>query len=209
MKRCKYNEMIEDYLFNRMSEDKKIEFEEHYFNCPESFKQIEEKNMLISVIKKRGKEIFKEIEAPSKEKKSIPGFILSLLSTRQWVPITLSAVLITVIIIGIFPSLKSKAPRFFINDDLVRGESITLISPVFDIENVPNEFRWKSEGEGVEYQISIYNHKLIWRATTKDNFIVLPEDVKTRLVSGKQYSWQIKAFSPEGILIAVSSRVLN
>ena len=208
MKECKYKELIDDYLFNRLSEDKITEFEEHYFNCPECFELLQEKQLIISTIKARGKEIFKEIEAPVKVKKQLLESILTFLSPRQWVTVALSAALITVIIIGVIPSLKSKSPQFFINDDLVRGESITLISPVFDIQDVPNEFRWKSEGEGVEYQISIYNHELIWRATTKDNFITLPEEVKTRLVAGEQYSWQIKAFSPEGVLIAVSSRVL-
>jgi len=208
MKKCKYNELIEDYLFDRLPEDKKAEFEEHYFNCPDCFNQIKETDLLISTIKARGKEIFKEIEAPVKEKKSLLESILSFLSPRQWVTVALSAALITVIIVGVLPSLRSNPPQFFINEDLVRGESITLISPVFDIQDVPKEFRWKSEGEGVEYQISIYNHELIWRAATKDNFIVLPEEVKAKLIAGEQYSWQIKAFSPEGILIAVSSRVL-
>lgn len=208
MKKCKYNELIEDYLFDRLPEDKKAEFEEHYFNCPDCFNQIKETDLLISTIKARGKEIFKEIEAPVKEKKSLLESILSFLTPRQWVTIALSAALITVIIVGVLPSLRSNSPQFFINEDLVRGESITLISPVFDIQDVPKEFRWKSEGEGVEYQISIYNHELIWRAITTDNFIVLPEEVKAKLVAGEQYSWQIKAFSPEGILIAVSSRVL-
>jgi hypothetical protein len=208
MKECKYKELIDDYLFNRLSEDQKTEFEEHYFNCPECFKELQEKDLIISTIKAKGKEIFKEIEAPVKEKKSFLESVLSFLSPRQWVTVALSAALITVIIVGVLPSLKSKSPQFFINEDLVRGESITLISPVFNIQDVPNEFRWKSEGEDVEYQISIYNHELIWRATTKDNFIALPEEVKNRLVAGEQYSWQVKAFSPEGILIAVSSRVL-
>jgi hypothetical protein len=46
-----------------------------------------------------------------------------------------------------------------------------------------------------------------WSDTTKKNFVVLPEDIKKSLASGEKYSWQVKAFSTEGTLISVSSRV--
>ena len=82
-----------------------------------------------------------------------------------------------------------------------------MISPVITVEAFPSEFRWESLGEDVEYKIEIYNHNLVWSATTTDNHIDLPEEVKDRMVSGEKYSWQVKAFSKEGALIAVSSRV--
>ena len=75
---------------------------------------------------------------------------------------------------------------------------MSLISPVIDVQSIPSEFKWDNLGEGVEYKIYIYNSELLWTQTTKDNFIALPKDVKNRMEAGHHYSWEVKAFSPEG-----------
>ena len=120
-----------------------------------------------------------------------------------------SAALILVVAIGIIPNLKTTPPEFFINDDLVRGSSITLISPVINnLDQIPSEFRWQSLGDNVEYRLFIFHQEeLLWSTTTKDNFVTLSDDTKSLMVPDETYSWQVKAFSAEGTLIAVSSRV--
>ncbi len=92
-------------------------------------------------------------------------------------------------------------------EETVRGSSLTLISPVIDIGSVPAYFEWRALGTDVEYQVSIYNGKLLWKTTTRDSRLSLPDDVKAMMTTGTKYSWQVKAFSPQGTLIAVSSRV--
>jgi len=83
-----------------------------------------------------------------------------------------------------------------------------LISPVIDIRTVPTKFEWKDSGEDVEYKIYIYDDgEKLWATTTRDNFIVLPEKIRKRMTLGEKYSWEVKAFSPEGTLIAISSKV--
>ena len=63
-------------------------------------------------------------------------------------------------------------------------------------------------GEDVEYKIYIYdNGDKVWEEATKDNSIILPENIKKTFVSGKIYSWQVKAFSAEGTLVSLSSKV--
>jgi hypothetical protein len=59
----------------------------------------------------------------------------------------------------------------------------------------------------VEYKIFVYNSTLLWTETTKENRVAIPEEVKKLMTAGQKYSWQVKAFSPKGALIAVSSRV--
>lgn len=51
MRKCNYECLIDDYLFHRLTEDKEEKFENHYFNCPYCFKKMEERNVLISVVK--------------------------------------------------------------------------------------------------------------------------------------------------------------
>lgn len=209
MKRCEFENLIDNYLLNRLNEGEKEKFEEHYFNCSRCFAKMAERDDLISVIKHKGSEIFQDIYTAEETRRvSLAEKVLAVFSPRQWALAAASAAAVFLIIFfGVLPNMKTKSPQFFINEDLVRGGSITLISPVIDISAVPAEFRWKSLGEDIEYKIYIYNHELLWSSSTKDNFVLLPEEVKKRMIAGEKYSWQVKAFSPEGTLIAVSSRV--
>jgi hypothetical protein len=207
MRKCKNENLIDDYLTNRLVEEKREEFENHYFNCTPCFKKLEERNELISVVKAKGDSIFKNL---GEEKSSHSTFLerfFSYLTPKQWAVAAVSACALLVITLGVVPNLKSPVPEFMIDNQVVRGGSLSLISPVIDIQTIPSEFKWDNLGEGVEYKISIYSGELIWEATTESNSISLPEDVKERMKAGERYSWEVKAFSKEGSLIAVSSRV--
>lgn len=208
MSKCKHEKLIDDYLMNKLSEPEREKFEEHYFNCSLCFEKMLERDQLISVIKTKGYEIFQD-EYMAEETRSVPWYdaVISFLTPKQWALAAATAALFVVVILGVIPSLKTTSPHFFINEDVVRGESITLISPLIDIKTVPAQFRWKSLGEDVEYKIYIYNDKLLWSGTSQESTVTLPEEVKKMMTTGEQYSWQVKAFSTEGVLIAVSSRV--
>ena len=209
MRNCKFEGIIGEYLTNRLTDDKKNEFEEHYFNCSSCFEKMVERDELITAIKYKGQEIF--IDEPVTEAvkgETSWGKITAFLTPKQWATVAVSATLITVLVFGGLLMLKPPSPQFFINEDAVRGGKITLISPIFEAQTVPSQFEWKRLGENAEYRIYIYdNGDTVWYKTTKDNFIVLPENIKKTLASGEKYSWQVKAFSPEGALISVSSRV--
>lgn len=77
------------------------------------------------------------------------------------------------------------------------------------METVHSKFEWiKLKRQDVEYKIYIYNNgDMLWSDSTKENFIILPEKTKKLLTAGEKYSWQVKAFSPEGTLISVSGKV--
>lgn len=211
MKKCNFENLIDEYLFDRLDERQKEKFEEHYFNCPTCFEQMKQTDEMIAVIKADGSEIFRDVYAPEKTRRSRSKLepVLAFLTPRQWAMAAVSAALILVVAIGIIPNLKTSSPEFFINDDLVRGSSITLISPIINnLDQIPSEFRWQSLGDDIEYKLFIFHQEeLIWSTTTNDNFVTLSENTKSLMEPQKQYSWQVKAFSSEGTLIAVSSRV--
>jgi hypothetical protein len=206
---CKYKHLIDDYLFDRLDDEKKKKFEEHYFNCPYCFEKMVERDELISLIKQKGDGIFQD-EYVVEEGKGATWFekIVSFFTPKQWALIPVYTALLLIVVFILIPYFKPAPPQFFISEDRVRGESITLISPVIDIKTVPSKFEWKDSGEDVEYKIYIYDDgKKLWTTTTKDNFIVLPEKVRKRMTLGEKYSWEVKAFSPKGTLIALSSKV--
>lgn len=208
MRKCKHDDLIDGYLLNKLSEEKKQEFEAHYFNCRVCFDKMAERDEMLTAIKYKGHTIFQDLET-EREVERIPMLeqIWALLTPKQWVLATATAAVFLVVALGVLPNLTTTSPQFFVNDDLVRGGSIKLISPVIAVDAIPSQFRWESLGENVEYKIEIYNHELLWSATTSNNYIALPLDVKDRMVTGEKYSWQVKAFSAEGTLIAVSSKV--
>jgi len=209
MSKCKFEDHIDDYLLNRLSEGEKEKFEEHYFNCSHCFERTAERDEIISVIKSMGHEIFQDVYVEKEtQRASFAETLFGFLTPKQWAVAAVSAALVLIVAFGILPRYRASSPEFFVNEDLVRGSSIELISPVIEtVKEIPSQFKWQSMGEDVEYKIYIYNHDLLWSTSTRDNFIDLPDAIKKQMISGQKYSWQVKAFSLEGSLIAVSSRV--
>jgi hypothetical protein len=209
MKKCQYADMIDDYLLNRLEGAAKEQFEEHYFNCSSCFQMMEARNALVSTIKARGAWIFRE-EHSAGRTDWVPAWKRALASftPRQWATVGLAAAVVLFAVFGILPRFQGQTPQFVLSDnEIVRGESLTLISPVIDVRSVPAYFEWRKLGEVVEYKIFVYNSSLLWTEATRDTRIAVPDTIKQQMVAGQKYSWQVKAFSPKGTLIAVSSRV--
>jgi len=209
MSKCKFEHLIDEYLLNRLSEKDKESFEEHYFNCSSCFEKLRERDIIIRTIKNNPALLLEDkAEVRSSVLASFKKELAAFLTPRPLALAGITALLILIVIFAIVPRSQAPAPNFFLTDEeTVRGSSITLISPVIDMNNIPSSFEWKKLGDNVEYQISISNHQLLWKATTKENRITLPDEVKAKMSPGEKYSWQVKAFSPDGTLIAVSSRV--
>jgi len=210
MRKCKSEVLIDSYLLNRLDEDNKKKFEEHYFNCSYCFEKMVERNELISVIKNKGDAIFQD-EYMVEEKKRVTWFdkTVSLLTPKQWAVIAVSACLllfISSLIFYIIPNLRVTSHKFFISFDpdvRVKQIKIKLIPPV-DLETVPSKITWsrvEKPGKDVEYRVYIYdNGEELWQDTTRRNFVILPEEIKKRMIKGTRYSCEVKAFSPDRAL---------
>jgi hypothetical protein len=208
MKRCKYSGWVDGYLMGKLGENEAREFEEHYFNCPSCFRELGERDEIVGVLKRNPSVFAAEEKAAGETRKTAwAQKVLDFLSPRQWATVGAAAVLL-VAVVALFPLLHRSSPRFALTGgDTVRGAKLTLISPVIDVKSVPAEFEWMKLGQDAEYQISIFNGDLLWKTSTKENRVTLPADIRSRMTPGSSYSWQVKAFSKEGTLIAVSSRV--
>jgi len=209
MKKCLFADQIDDYLLNRLEGEPKERFEEHYFNCPSCFRQIEERDTLISTIKSRGAWIFRD--KPAAERRAwVPAWrrAASSFSPRQWATVGVAAAAILIAVFALMPQFRHASPQFFLNEnEVVRGESLTLMSPIIDVRAVPTFFEWKPLAEAAEYKISLFNGGLLWSATTQDSRITVPVETQQRMLPGQRFAWQVRAFSARGALIAVSSKV--
>jgi len=209
MKKCKFDDSIDDYLLSKLNEEDREEFEEHYFNCQQCFEKMVARDELIAVVKNRGHVIFEE-EAASEEKEMFSlGKVFSFLTPTQWALATASVAMFLVIFLSVIPLFKKTPPQFTLDQaEIVRGESITLVSPVENIRTAPSLFSWKKLAEDVEYRISLYSEdEPIWTASTKENVVSVPTGIKNLLEPGQEYSWEVKAFSPQGAVMATSGKV--
>lgn len=206
MKKCAYEDQVDDYLLDRLEEAQRVEFEEHYFNCPSCFEKIKSKDDVLSVIREQGHRIFNDTMDKKPRKMGLIEALLSFSSPRRWAVAAISAALIVVAVILVGTVPKTPGPQFVVNDDVLRGASLTLVSPLDSIEVYPIEFKWESFGEDVEYRIYIYNSDLLWSGTTKEISITLPDEESEKMTGGGTYSWQVKAFSAQGALMATSKR---
>jgi hypothetical protein len=209
MKKCIYTDQIDDYLLNRLEGGAREQFEEHYFNCPSCFRQMEEREAVISTIKSRGAWIFEPESVPA-QRHWVPAWkrALSSFAPRQWATVGVAAAVLLFAVFGLLPRFRGSSPQFVLSDtEVVRGESLTLMSPIIDVRSVPTFFEWKALGQDVEYRISLYNGGLLWSDTTRESRITVPEEIRQRMLPGQRFSWQVKAFSARGTLIAVSSKV--
>lgn len=203
MSDCNFEGLIDAYLLDKLSEDEKVKFEEHYFNCPSCFQKMKEKDEMISAIKWKGERIFADlIHEEQVRKASLWDRLVGFMTPRQWAAIAAAAALVLVVVTALIPRFTSQAPQFTLDDFTLRGQSITLIS-----DSIPGRFQWQPVENAAEYKITIENHEPLWRDTTTDNFIVLPDEIKSKMKPGINYFWQVKAFSAQGTLIAESSKI--
>jgi hypothetical protein len=207
MTRCRHQDWVDEYVLNRLCEKDKAAFEEHYFNCAACFEELKARTEVLTVIKDKGRELFKAVpergtEPSSSQRK--PAFF----KPQVWwtaAAVAAAAVLIGVVLLIFRPA--QTAPTFTLSgEDTVRGQAVGLVSPKGEIPSPPDFFEWKPLAEGIEYRISLYDQQRLWSQTTQEFRIRLPEEVRQRIMPGREYSWQVKAFSPRGALAAISSR---
>ena len=191
----------------KLSDSEIAEFEEHYFNCPSFFAKIRERNEIMEVMKQKGAFLI----APESGRQTEPRIALgrkvaAFLTPRQWAAVAVAGALLIFVFWGIMPRLKDRAPEFvFTGDETVRGESLVLLAPQGNVKSAPFYFEWKAL-DAAEYQVTLFGLGMHWTRTTSETRIVLPDDVRSKLESGRSYSWQVKAYSPQGILLAASAK---
>lgn len=207
MSGCLSEERLDDYLLDRMEETEKGAFEAHYFECPECFERLKERDEIRHIIKSGA--VFRPGEEPVFEKEEKKGFFrrpMSLSVPRPWA--WAGAVALVLVGVLIFrPRPRGPLTEFVLEDgETLRGAAVNLLSPMGDVTGVPAAFEWRALGGEVEYQVSLAGAEPLWKEMTRETRLALPDDIKSRLSAGVVYSWQIKAFSREGTLVAASPK---
>lgn len=209
MKKCRYEDLIDGYLLDKLKPEEQTDFEEHYFICRSCFSKMSDRDEIVQILRAEG-----VLTAPSEvpavgqraglRAKKARGLLTPL--RLAIVGVSLTALLIALWLV--FPRSGSVSPPLVLTgDETVRGGAVTPVSPVADVLKAPAWLEWKSAGDDIEYRVSLSRRSPLMTASTKDTRLVLPDDIRSRLKAGVTYSWQVQAFKADGTLVAVSPRI--
>ena len=209
MRKCRYEDRIDEYLLDRMKPEEQTDFEEHYFICRSCFEKMSERNEIVQVLKKEG-----VLTRPETGRAAASGFrdrlgrALAYLTPRRLAAVAVPMALVILAALLFIPRGGPVAPPLVLTGDgTVRGAAIHVVSPVADVAEAPSSLEWKTVGEDIEYQVSLAGDNPLLNASTKETRIVLPEEARARMKPGREYSWQVRAFKADGALVAESGRV--
>ncbi len=202
MSGCRFQLKIDDYLLGRLNEKETDEFEEHIFDCEACFEDLKFREEIIRVIKEKGKDIFLSVPEPESVRQSSRSF----LRFKPWWPVAALAAA-AVLLVALLPRAPRGTPRFTLSqEDVVRGEVLELVPASIRLGHPPYGLEWKALSREARYEVFLYEDALLWSGTTENNRIILPGTLVKELQPGKIYTWEVKAFSPQGILLASSPR---
>lgn len=194
--------LIGSYELGLLTENEKMQFEEHLIDCEHCFQSLYRTAPLASLIREKRLAPREKIElAVEEEEESLPeppnknrGLHLF---RRPWVYATvgLSAILIIVLVAILFqgPGKQTEQLRGF--DDV----SILVISPVGEVTEL-SELKWKAIAGIGSYDVSIKAEtgEVVWTDTVQGSVAILPESVREALIPGGSYTWQVEAETDRG-----------
>jgi hypothetical protein len=209
MKKCRYEELIDSYLLDKLKPEEQTDFEEHYFICRSCFSKMSDRDEIVQILRKEG-----VLTAPSEvpaagpragsRAKKARGFLTPV--RLAVVGVSVAALLMAVWLV--LPRSGSVSPPLVLTgDETVRGGAVTPVSPVADVPEAPAWLEWKSAGDDIEYRVSLSRRSPLMTASTKDTRLAVPDDIRARLKAGLTYSWQVQAFKADGTLVAVSPQI--
>lgn len=90
--------------------------------------------------------------------------------------------------------------------DTLRSPQLSLLEPDGDLDRVPERFRWKALEGAIRYQVNVYevDHSLLWKGSTSQDFLAVPESLRQLIVPGKRLLWQVNALDVRGQQMASS-----
>jgi hypothetical protein len=209
MRKCRYEDLIDGYLLDKLKPEEQADFEEHYFICRSCFEKMSERDEVVQILKKEG--VFateKEAEADRTAGPARPRRSPVLLTLPRWALVAVPAAVVLLAVWIFLPRQGTVSPPFVLSgDETVRGAVLTPVFPVGSLPQAPEFLEWKSAGPGMEYRVSLSGAGTDWKATAAGTRIALPDGVRSGLRTGKTYIWQVRAFTGDGTLAAVSARV--
>jgi hypothetical protein len=204
MRHPEFEAKIDAYLLGRLDEEDAGRFENHYFDCPDCFRLTAERAALQAAVKSAGPALASPGSiAEARRNRSKPRFARN---PFGWA--AAGAMVLGLAAVVLFWPRPEPKPAVLVRSgsDVVRGESLTLIAPQGGIPKSPGKLAWNPVAGAAEYTIIVEGIEPTWTASTRDTSIGVPADIASRFVPGKSYSWRVKAYTAQGLLLAASAK---
>ena len=103
------------------------------------------------------------------------------------------------------PALRPSTP----DQEVLRSNAISVIAPIGDIAQPPNEVRWQAVPNASKYEVQLLevDGAELWKAETMRDRIEFPSPVRARIVPAKTLMCRVSAFDSSGHRIAESEAV--
>ena len=91
--------------------------------------------------------------------------------------------------------------------EIVRSNSIALISPIGDLNHPPAILQWRAAPGAASYEVHIMevDHSELWTRRVAGTQVTLPPEVQAEIVPAKSLLWAVSAFDASGNKIGESS----
>ena len=124
--------------------------------------------------------------------------VISIASRRRLVqPRLLAAAAMILVAIGVGYIIQNREPSIEgpITRDVYRSQRIDVIAPLGDVATPPRELQWKSVDGADRYDVTVseVDGTNLWRGSTRESPIALPDAIVRQIVPGKTIVWEVTA----------------
>jgi len=209
MTNCRYEDLIDRYLLDKLKPEEQTDFEEHYFICRSCFSKMTERDEVIQVLKKERVLTAPELARLTVHTAGAPSDRpFAFFTPRRWAAVGVSVAAVLAAAWFIIPRTGTAPPPLVLSgDETVRGAAVMALAPTGDIAEVPALLEWQKVGDDIEYKVTLAGKVPLMGASTRETRLVLPDDVRARMKAGEKYFWQVQAFKADGTLVATSGRI--
>jgi len=164
---------------------------------------------MASALDRRMAQTFEQSEArkaPRRSSVKLTGF-LSIFSWRGFA--FAAASLMVAVFVGNYYWQQTEPghPVVTPESEVWRSQQRIVLTPVGDIEKAPSELKWQPVAGAIRYQVRVLevDRTEIWRAESSVPELALPAELRTRMVPGRAFLWEVSAFDRAGRKLAGSN----
>jgi hypothetical protein len=128
-----------------------------------------------------------------------------LLQIRIWAPAGVAFASIVLVVVLWGPG-RPGGPEVSGPGDVMRSHAVTLIAPLGDLPEAPEQLRWNgvSGATGYRVRLSEVDHTELWSGATAGTEIALPDDIRRKITPLKTLDWQVLAVDDRSSTLADS-----
>lgn len=134
------------------------------------------------------------------------GKIFGLGGMRWVLPATAMAAVAIVAVILMRPAKEPELQANAGQTTVFRSQELQLVSPVGDVQQVPQELRWQAFSGSDLYRVAVMevDHSSLWNSETKETSVAIPVAVRAKMLPGKPILWQVTALDGQGRVLVTS-----